>query len=25
MSAVTDEADSFMDYIITDYREKYAL
>ena len=25
MTAVTDEADSFMDYIIRDYREKYAL
>jgi len=24
MSAVTDEADSFMDYIIRDYRERYA-
>ena len=25
MSAVTDEADSFMDYIIRDYRERYAV
>jgi predicted nucleotidyltransferase len=25
MTAVTDEADSFMDYIITDYRERHAV
>ncbi len=25
MAAVTDEADSFMDYIITDYRERHAV
>lgn len=25
LTAVTDEADSFMDYIIKDYREKYTI